>query len=361
MLLGFAYNLEINMRKKFAILIATYGEVEDPTLENLLPNSKRIIQMVTCQIADISKMLHHAIAGFRSVKRRKIWTKAGYRSRLNQINRQQMKAISQKIQPLLDHLEEPIETDFFEAYYFVPPYLEDVLKHVNGNGYDEVIIVSMIPVESAFSCGVACKIVMDELPESYMLNAHVVGSFWKDKRLAKIFAEHVFSAVRQSGFGHKQERNGLVLAVHGTLVKDFNGNEPPVPTGLKQTFEFFELIKKEIMADERNAFQDVKLGCMNHKFGGEWTHETMQLAIKEFQNIGVENLALFPFGFFADNSEVDFEAKNSLEKSGFQNTLYIDCVNDSEPFVEWISEKIIDRIQMIQNLRRFETAVGEKA
>ncbi|ACF15019.1 ferrochelatase [Chloroherpeton thalassium ATCC 35110] len=349
------------MRKKFAVLISTYGEVEEPTIENLLPNSKRIIQMVTCQIATISKMLHHAIAGFRSVKRRKTWTKAGYQSRLNQINRQQMTLISQKIKPCLNTLDEPVDVDFFEAYYFVPPYLEDVVRQVNNNGYDEVIIISMLPIESAFSCGVACKIVMEELTEPYLLNTHVVGSLWRDEQLVKIFTEHVFSKVRQTNFYYPKEKTGLILAAHGTLVRDGNGNEPPVPTGLKQTFEFFDLIKREILTDSRNCFQDVKLGCLNHKFGGEWTHETMELAMQEFQVAGVENLALFPFGFFADNSEVDFEAKKNLQKSNFQNTLYIECVNDSEPFAMWLAEKIISKIQMVQNLRRFTEAVGQKA
>ena len=348
------------MRKKFAVIISTYGEVEDPTLENLLPNSKRIIQMVTCQIAELSKIMHHAIAGFRSAKRRKIWTKAGYRSRLNRINRQQMALISQKIAPCLSTLDEPVDVDFFEAYFFVPPYLEDVVRQVNDEGYDEVIIVSMIPVESAFSCGVACKIVMDELPDAYVLNTHVIGSFWRDERLGKIFADHIFSAVKRNHFCHATEKNGLVLAVHGTIVRDGNGNEPPVPTGLRQTFEFFESVKNEILSDPRNCFQDVKLGCMNHKFGGEWTHETLELAMQEFQAAGVENLALFPFGFFADNSEVDFEAKSSLEKSAFQNTLYIDCINDSEPFALWLAEKILNKIQMVQNLRRFTMTVDQK-
>ncbi|NTV46612.1 MAG: ferrochelatase [Chlorobiales bacterium] len=345
--------------KKIMVVVATYGEVEDPTIKNLLPNSRRIIEMVTSRVADLSKQMRTFIAYFRSIKRNWVWNKTGYRSRLVKINKAQTAMIASQLNAIKGSIGEEVMLDVRDAYYFVSPYLEDVIG--NPEAYDAVIVVSMFPIESAFSCGVACKIATDKWGEDAFKKIHVIGCLWDDDDLLRIYTNHIFSTLGKSGQSDSTGKKGLVLAVHGTLVQDSNGNPPKVPTGFDATMKFYEKLKAAIFADPRCEFSEIKLGCLNHRFGGTWTPDTLEKAFGDFKQDGIESVALFPFGFFADNSEVDFEAKRKLEHAGFQKSIYINCVNESRDFTDWIVKRVYGKLVKIVGMDNAIRRVSESA
>ena len=49
-------------RKKFAVIVTTYGEVEKLTVRNLWPSSRRILKVVTRQIVKIPTAMIYFIA-----------------------------------------------------------------------------------------------------------------------------------------------------------------------------------------------------------------------------------------------------------------------------------------------------------
>ncbi|NTW48488.1 MAG: ferrochelatase [Chlorobiales bacterium] len=345
--------------KKIMVVIATYGEVEDPTLKNLLPNSRRIIEIVTSQVADLSKLMRTFIAYFRSFKRNWTWTRAGYHSRLVKINEAQTALIATQLGSLKESLGEEFTLEVKDAYFFVPPYFEDVIA--NHPSYDAVVVVSMFPIESAFSCGVACKTVRDTWGEKAFEKIHVIGSLWDDAELMRIYTDHVFKTMAQFGETGSGEKKGLVLAVHGTLVRDSNGNPSKVQTGFDATMAFYEKVKAAILADPRSDFADIKLGCLNHRYGGTWTPDTLEKAFDDFKQSGIDSVSLFPFGFFADNSEVDFEAKRKLEGAGFKKNQYIECMNASPEFAGWVAKKIYGKLFKIIGMENAIRKVGAQA
>lgn len=345
--------------KKIMVVLATYGEVEDPTIKNLLPNSRRIIEFVTSQVADLSRVMRMLISYFRSFKRSHAWKKAGYRSRLVKIHKAQTALVAKRLNVLKDSLGEKLELDIKDAYYFVPPYFEDVIA--SHDAYDATVVFSMFPIESAFSCGVACKMVRDTWGDKACGKLHVIGSTWNDDELLRIYIDHIFTTLAQYGVAKSSDKKGLVLAVHGTLVRDSNGNPPKVPTGFGVTMKFYEKLRAGILADPRSNFTDIKLGCLNHKYGGTWTPDTVERAFEEFKTQGIESVSLFPFGFFADNSEVDFEAKRKMEAAGFKSNYYIHAINDSPVFAEWVAGKIYAKLYRIIGIENAVCGVREKA
>jgi ferrochelatase len=92
------------------------------------------------------------------------------------------------------------------------------------------------------------------------------------------------------------------------------------------------------------VFGEVKQGCLNHKAGGEWTSDTIEKALDEFRSEGYESVAMFPYGYFADNSETDYEARKLLEASGIRMTQYIACINASPDFFRWLASRIVVEI-----------------
>jgi len=341
---------KIVSRKKYAVIVTTYGEVEKVTVKNLWPSSRRILKVVTRQIAKIPTALIYFIADYRSTKHYIEWKLHSYCSPLLPINRSQKNTLAATIAASRNQLLSKVDVNVYDAYYFVPPYLDDMLQQLRHD-YDGIVVVPMIPVESAFSCGIACQMVVEVYGDSAFSHVTVLSKFWKDDRLHRIYIDHLFGQLSSSLRLRKNGKIGLVLVIHGTLVRDRAGNPPTLFTGLEETRAFFDLMKRKIMIDPQNIFSDVRQGCMNHSRGGEWTSDTIEEALAEFKREGYEGVVMFPYGFFADNSETEYDAYKKLEHAGFPLFQYVRCLNDSLPFGCWLADQVLEKLQALNNLQ----------
>ncbi|NTV67472.1 MAG: ferrochelatase [Chlorobaculum sp.] len=336
---------------RYSVVLVTYGEVEKLTVRALWPSSRKIIEVITRKIVKLPKLLIYMIADYRSTRHYIDWKLHRYRSRLVEINRKQAAGVREVLRRDPRFAGKGREIQIADAYYFVHPSLEEVLER-SSNRSDGILVVPMIPVESAFSCGPACQMAIDRFGEDHLGMLRVARGFWKDEALHRIYLDHLFALLSSDWQGSaKREEQGLILVIHGTIVKNRRGEKPSVFTGLDETMEFFRVMRDKIMADPRNVFGEIKLGCLNHNRGGEWTHETAERALEEFAAEGFSAVAMFPFGYFADNSETDYEAKKQLDSSSFTLKHYIPCINDSPAFAEWLASRIAAEIELLDAQR----------
>jgi ferrochelatase len=339
-------------RKRYGVVLVTYGEVERPAVWTLIPSSRKIVRTVTRQIVTLPDWFIRALGDYRAVKHYLNWQVNRYRSRLVAINRSQKEGVASELSRSRKLGEAGISVDVDEAYYFVPPYLETVLEKYRSS-MDGVVVVPMIPVESSFSCGVACQMAIDAYGEALFGKVHVMHSLWKHEELYRIYLDYLFRSLKPGMSPAGGRKPALVLVIHGTIVRDRKGNPPSVFTGLEETYAFFRIMRERILADPRNPFGEVKLGCLNHTAGGEWTPDTAEKALVELREAGVDSVAMFPFGYFADNSETDYEAKRQLEASGISRTQYIHCINESPEFYRWLARLIEKEVVKLDHRRSF--------
>jgi len=322
------------MKYKIAVLVATYGEVEQLSLRSLYPSSWRILQLITSRIANLPLPLKAFIALMRSLRRKREWKKLGYRPKLAQINRAQTQALAKRLDTIKQLSGRNVEFVVRDAYYFIEPYYEDVLNEVKASCH-AVIVVPMIPIESEFACGVGCALALEHFGNDIFEQVRVIKHLWNNEEFIRLCVNRIFEKYEPRQ-GHKV---GLALVAHGTLVKDTKGEELKLNTGYKETLTFYERLKTAIEHDARNRFASVKLGAMNHKFGGTWMPQTLERALEEFQTEGIEEVVIFPFGFLADNSEADLEAVMQVRAAGYPMQ-YIPCLNDSPGFMDWLAKRV---------------------
>ncbi|MEI7694630.1 MAG: ferrochelatase [Chlorobium sp.] len=337
-------------RKKYAVIVTTYGEVENVTVRNLWPSSRKILRAVTRQIVKIPEALIYFIADYRSTRHYVKWKLNRYRSSLLAVNRAQTKRLSEALAASRSPLLSSIEVSVTDAYYFVSPYLEEKLQQLQHD-HDGIIVVPMIPVESAFSCGVACQMVLDVYGEALMGKVRVLSKLWDDEHLHRLYTDYLFRSLSGEIRLRKGGKIGLVLVIHGTLVKDRAGETPTLFTGLAETIAFFDAMKRMIMADPGNIFCDVRQGCINHSRGGEWTSDTIEKALAEFKAEGYDGVVMFPYGFFADNSETEYDACKKLEGAAFPVSQYLRCINDTPEFGNWLSQRVLDGLQSLHTVQ----------
>jgi protoporphyrin/coproporphyrin ferrochelatase len=333
-------------KHRYGVVLVTYGEVEKLAVRTLVPCSRKIVQVVTRQIVKLPKAMIYALGDYRSIKHYIDWKINRYRSRLVAINRSQKDGVSRELARSERLVSMGAEVEVEEAYYFVPPYLETVLERFRGR-MDGVVVVPMIPVESAFSCGVACQMAIDVYGEAIPGRVRVMHGLWNHKELYDIYLDHLFGSVTAGKLQDGKRKTALVLVIHGTIVRNRKGNPPSVFTGLEETYEFFRVMRDRILGDPRNMFGEVRLGCLNHTAGGEWTSDTVEKALGDFTQEGYDAVAMFPFGYFADNSETDYEARRLLDDSGIGHRLYIPCINESPEFCAWLATLIEEEIRLL--------------
>ncbi len=117
-------------RKKYAVVVTTYGEVEKVTVRNLWPSSRKILKVVTRQIVKIPTAMIYFIADYRSTKHYINWKLNRYRSSLLAINRAQKNTLADVIAASGSPFLSKADVNVFDAYYFVPPYLDDMLQQL---------------------------------------------------------------------------------------------------------------------------------------------------------------------------------------------------------------------------------------
>jgi ferrochelatase len=337
-------------RNKYLVLVTTYGEVEPVTIRGLWPSSRKILETVTRQIAKIPPALMYMVADYRSLKHYVDWKLHGYHSSLNAINHAQAQLIASA---LAKHDAEVLKTcrvDVQDANYFQPPYFEEVVRKAHGE-YDGIIVVPMFPIESAFSCGIGCQMAIDEYGASIFHHVAILSGLWSDPHLHQLYATYLYERLSVEPNFPRQGKLGLLLVVHGTLVRDRKGRPPSVFTGLEATMQFFQAMKQVMQQHPDCMFADVRQGCLNHSRGGEWTSDTIEKALESFKRDGYDGVVMFPYGFFADNSETDYDAYNRLKRAAFPYSLYVPCVNEYPPFAEWIAKRVLQRLQALHNMQ----------
>ncbi|MCS6988123.1 MAG: ferrochelatase [Chloroherpetonaceae bacterium] len=319
------------MKSRIAVVVASHGEVDTPSVRAYYENMKVIFAHVS-EIMPISRVARVLIPIVGAVVQARKSKASGYVSPMNRISAAQTKRIAEKLQRLNST---EFEFEVFNAYETTPPYAHDVLRSLKDR--DGVVALVMNPMESAFSCGAMCRFALREFGDKAYGKLRVVTGLYKNQALMNLYADHVFAHVQDGG-----ENGGLIVALHGTVLSDSKGAPVQFHNGYAENLALFSLLRATLERDARNRFERIEPAYLNHQVGGKWTEPTLAQTIASFKRAGIERAYLFAAGYFADNSETHGNAQATLKKAGFKQAIYIPCVNDSEEFAALMAKEILE-------------------
>ncbi|MDX2129320.1 MAG: ferrochelatase [Chloroherpetonaceae bacterium] len=321
------------MSKTNVILVA-HGEGETIHPREHFRLTKRIFHHAEKLVA-IPKALQTLIAGVGSIALSAKWALSGYRSPHNKESRHLCESLI-----LAWNKNASIEqVDFKLAYSSTPPYFEDVLSKISED--ENIIVVSLTPVNSDFSCGILCEELFKKFSKSELLKfpsrAHTIGNLWNRDELLEVYLQHILD--HRAGVS-TQFKSGLIIALHGTVVRDSKGKIPSFNTGLNETLEFADRMKKRFAKESALGFNRIEEAYLNHNVGGEWTVPTLKDTIRTMKLQGIEEVVFFAGGYFSDNSETDHASLAQLKKAGFKKIHSLPCINSNERFVIFLKNEI---------------------
>jgi protoporphyrin/coproporphyrin ferrochelatase len=327
------------MKKKIAVVISSHGEVDTPSVKAYYQNMKHIFRHVS-EVMPIPKPAQVLIPPIGAVLQTIKTKKQQYRSPMNRISAAQAENITHELNRLAVGSDVEIQT--FNVYETTPPYTEDLLPTLNA--FDGVVILTMNPMDSDFSSGAMERLAEHTFHAAASHKVCVMKNFWNSDALSDLYAAHVVEKTVSMNL-NPAHKNGLIVALHGTVVADAKGVPVAFRNGLMENETLFQKLAARLNALTQNPFVKIERAYLNHEVGGKWSSPTLDETIADFKSKGIESAWLFAAGYYADNSETEFAAKGKLEQSGFRSAHYITCVNESPAFAALMSESIMQSVR----------------
>ncbi|MBN2325855.1 MAG: ferrochelatase [Candidatus Omnitrophica bacterium] len=318
---------------KIDVVLITYGEPETNSFLEQWSYSNRILFKLTRLVAPIPKAAVPLIGAWRGYGRRKTWREEGYASPLESITRRQ----AEFVQDALNARNDGNVWRVHVAFEFRHPSLTEVLKQIQNQSCDQLILAPMYLPISDFTTGISQRDYrqFQEKNNHPLPEARTVAFRACHREISHVMADYVRRELEKLGVTVEQRREyGLLLGCHGTVM-----TPPPgiSDAGYCDTKQAYDNMEEELKPE----FKSVAVGWLNHRLGGEWTSPTLQASVQTMLDQGIEHLIYFPFGFLADNAETQLEGRTILRDLGVEEYHHLPCMNDDPAFMHFLVERIV--------------------
>ncbi|MBI1796215.1 MAG: ferrochelatase [Candidatus Eisenbacteria bacterium] len=306
------------------VVLVTYGEPPTASFGAQLRYSWRILLGLTRSVAPIPIPLLPWIAFSRARFRTRLWTTERYGSPLEPITRDQAAGLVLALASVAPGTDWRVHV----AYEFRDPTLLATVCLLPDD--EPVDVMPAYVADSAFTHEIA-RSTLARWPGGRARRAPLrVLPPLDEEILADLCARHVITeAARRNAVGPEW---GVVLAAHGTLLEP----RRPIETGRVAT----ERIAARIAAHLTGHFGAVRLGWLNHVYGGRWTGPPVEVALRRMVEAGFRRLVYFPFGFSADNAESELEGRIALRAAPELESIHLPCLNAAPEYLEALARQL---------------------
>jgi len=230
---------------------------------------------------------------------------------------------------LQEKLGENVIVDF--AMRYTPPFVGGVIERLNEAKVEKIYLIPLYPQQSSTTT----KSSLEDFEEQY----HDIGGdavlveikhFFENKTYNKSVIETIKEKVGSDDYRDFD----LIFSAHGLPKKIIKAGD----VYERHVTKHVEILTKMLKAEKMNfhyihqAYQS-KVGPM------EWLSPSLDEKLKTVRNRGV---VIVPIAFTIDNSETDFELeieyREIAEELGFKDYRVCRCPNDSDLFVDALSE-----------------------
>jgi protoporphyrin/coproporphyrin ferrochelatase len=233
---------------------------------------------------------------------------------------------------------EGYDADVFIAMRYWKPLTAETAKIVEEGCFDKVFLLPLYPHFSVSTTGSS----FNEWTRVYTGNKQglvYINDYFDNEKYAASINKRIDEALL---LFPEEKRNGvqLVFSAHGTPVSYVKKGDP-YSGQIKKTVEL-------VMKQRNNSHKYCE--CFQSKVGPvKWLTPSTKTMIEELAAQGEKSLLIIPISFVSDHLETLFELniqyRELSEKAGIENYIVMQGLNDSELFIEALTEIIKDKLQ----------------
>lgn len=319
---------------RVAVILAAHGEAEGA---GFLENYSMIRHTLdhASEVMDLPVAVRIAASvagGFRNALS---FASSGYRSPQNPITRRQAALLGERLASSAG-----ADYEVFPAFHATPPFVSEVLDLTRE--YDLRLLVSMSPVDNRLTSGALHMLAEACRGKGEGSVPAVIDGFCRDRALGRVYAEHLFR------HGRNEAGTALLLAFHGTLVRDARGKEPDFHTGAEGISLMGGWLADALGADPRNAYGSISTTHYNHSMGGRWTRPSLGESLRELRSQGFERADVFGCGYFSDGTETLRNAAREARGTGLDDVRFIPCINEDGGFADYLASRVESAVEALR-------------
>jgi ferrochelatase len=320
-------------RDRVAVLLMGYGEVE--SYEDFANYNEQALNLLTAKFAPVPSWIYPPLAKLLAIFDLHEWSHQhnNFISPHNQIFEQQRLGIEKQLQQTWGE-----KVKVFKAFNFCAPFLpEQVLKQIQEEGFDKLLIYPLLVVDSIFTSGIAVEQVNKAISklttgeEHWLKNLRYIPSFYNQPDYIKLLAGMVEEKIQTELIqAHLPSQIGIILMNHGCphKAKGFT-------SGIDESQALYESVREELI----NKYPLISVGWLNHDTPLiEWTQPNVELAAKNLIELGASAIIMMPIGFATENHETLLDVDHiihHLQPRHSQITfVQMPCVNDNPTFLQ---------------------------
>ncbi|QSZ41976.1 ferrochelatase [Sulfurimonas aquatica] len=230
---------------------------------------------------------------------------------------------------LQEKLGENVIVDF--AMRYTPPFANEVIDRLNKEDIEKIYLIPMYPQYSTTTT----KSSLEDFEEYYHKtdgNALLVEikHYFENESYNRSIIERIKESVGSDNYRDFD----IIFSAHGLPQKIVDAGDV-YEKHVKRHVE----ILKDMMIKENMNFYNTHLAYQSKVGPLAWLKPSLDEKLKTVRNRGV---VIFPIAFTIDNSETDYELeveyREIAEELGFEDYRVCKCPNDSDLFVEALSE-----------------------
>lgn len=223
------------------------------------------------------------------------------------------------------------------------PSIQSAMQGLYDKGIREVLVIPLYP-QYTMSSTETVVLKTNELQKKFFkdMNLTFLNSFYNRPDYVKVLADRIKEQL-------PEHYDKLLFSYHGiperhdrkAVEKGKKYPELNIKTYRDQCYETTELVRQELGLPEEKVFVSFQ-----SRLGKDpWIKPYTDFTLKDFPGEGVKNLAIVAPAFVSDCletlEEIAMENKEIFEESGGEHYTYLECLNDTDPWVDvmvkWIN------------------------
>ncbi len=323
-----------------AVLLANMGgpdslQAVEPFLRQIF-SDPHIIDIA--MPAFFRRRLARIIARKRSKESLEIYKRLGGKTPLHDNMRRQAEAL----QLILNaDAENDVAFRVLPANRYGRPSLEGVLKDIQGDGYDSILVISMYPFFATSTSGSIASELKRLRSQLHWREGHIqyIDRYGHLPEFLRAQARHIEDQLKKEI--SQGEKIDVLLSAHSIPRRQHAKGDPYQ----SEVYYALDELKKQVHPAIRFhlAFQS-KIGPV------QWLEPSTEEKIAELARRGIKRLFVYPLGFVADNSETVYEIgmlyREWALKQGIQQFIRLNALNDFPPFLQVLANLVRENVKL---------------
>jgi ferrochelatase len=231
-------------------------------------------------------------------------------------------------------LIEKLQLEFKDTYVtyamrYTPPFATDVVEELKQKGITEITLLPLYPQYSTTTTKSSLEDFEDALKPLHVKTLQV-DRFYENRLYNELLIEKIEEQLKDK----RSEEFELIFSAHSLPQSIVDKGD----TYQKEILLHVELLK-DILKEKNIIFKDIHVAYQSKLGPVKWLEPSLEDKLK---SLTCKQIIISPISFTIDNSETEFELsmeyKEVADELGFEEYLVAKCPNDSDKFIQAISQ-----------------------